>query len=305
MADQYNDQPRHRHPDTQHDQFEARNDGQYGEGSDHYGSRDRSGRFDERGYGRSDDRYEGDWGRARHDRDDTRSYPQDRDRLREGGRHGSESSRYDDDARWGTMEGREWGAERHNRMGGGRSGRNNPDPVPPMQGRGRSRGGYDDYGGSGYRDDYDARGYGGRGYRGGRDRDRGFFDKAGDEVQSWFGDDDAERRRNRDHRQDSRENHRGRGPANYKRSNERLMEDACERLTHDPRIDARQINVTAKDNEITLDGHVWSRAEKREAEDCVHEISGVKHVQNNLRIATSDEDMDSGNRSGKTATRTK
>jgi len=33
----------------------------------------------------------------------------------------------------------------------------------------------------------------------GRDEDRGFFERAGDEIASWFGDDDAERRRERDH----------------------------------------------------------------------------------------------------------
>lgn len=33
--------------------------------------------------------------------------------------------------------------------------------------------------------------------------DRGFFDRARDEVSSWFGDDDAERRRERDYRSDS------------------------------------------------------------------------------------------------------
>lgn len=41
------------------------------------------------------------------------------------------------------------------------------------------------------------------GYRGGGrggDDDRGFFDRAGDEVRSWFGDDDAQRRRERDER---------------------------------------------------------------------------------------------------------
>lgn len=32
----------------------------------------------------------------------------------------------------------------------------------------------------------------------GRDDDRGFFERAGDEIASWFGDDDAERRRERD-----------------------------------------------------------------------------------------------------------
>ena len=40
------------------------------------------------------------------------------------------------------------------------------------------------------------------------DDDRGFFDRAGDEVRSWFGDDDAERRREMDMRRD--ESGRGR-----------------------------------------------------------------------------------------------
>ena len=39
--------------------------------------------------------------------------------------------------------------------------------------------------------------------RGGDPRDRGFLDRAGDEVRSWFGDEEAERRRERDMRYDS------------------------------------------------------------------------------------------------------
>lgn len=159
----------------------------------------------------------------------------------------------------------------------------------------------DDFGGEDYtRGSYGSGGYSGRrsggygsgGYTGGGnyssynrfgddDGDRGFLAKAGDEIASWFGDDDAERRRNQD------QDHRGRGPANYTRSNERLLEDACERLTHDRYLNASNINVTADDNEITLDGTVDSRQAKRRAEDCVHDISGVKHVQNNLRIDDS------------------
>lgn len=45
---------------------------------------------------------------------------------------------------------------------------------------------------------------GGRG-RYDRDDDRGFFDRAGDEVRSWFGDEEAERRREMDERRYSRE----------------------------------------------------------------------------------------------------
>lgn len=122
--------------------------------------------------------------------------------------------------------------------------------------------------------------------------DRDFFDRAGDEVMSWFGDDDAARRRKMDHR----ENHRGRGPANYQRSNERLLEDACERLTHDHHVDASNINVTCADNEVTLDGTVNSRSAKRRAEDVVHNISGVNHVQNNLRIQNDNSYYSESNR---------
>ncbi len=39
--------------------------------------------------------------------------------------------------------------------------------------------------------------------RGSRRDERGFFDRAGDEVASWFGDDEAERRRRDDHMRDS------------------------------------------------------------------------------------------------------
>jgi hypothetical protein len=38
-------------------------------------------------------------------------------------------------------------------------------------------------------------------YRSASDNERGFIDRAGDEVRSWFGDDDAERRRERDARE--------------------------------------------------------------------------------------------------------
>lgn len=66
------------------------------------------------------------------------------------------------------------------------------------------------------------RGYGQGGYRSGRvdygrssydhDEDRGFFDRAGDEIRSWFGDEEAERRRRYDERQAERDEYdRGRG----------------------------------------------------------------------------------------------
>jgi len=105
---------------------------------------------------------------------------------------------------------------------------------------------------------------------------RGFWDRASDEVASWFGDDGAARRREQDHR--------GRGPQNYTRSDERIRDDANDKLTDDWRVDARNVTVSVKDGEVTLNGTVASREAKRRAEDVVDDISGVKHVQNNLRV---------------------
>ena len=54
------------------------------------------------------------------------------------------------------------------------------------------------------RDPYRERGSGREPQRGfGGDADRDFFARAGDEVRSWFGDEDAERRRERDARYDA------------------------------------------------------------------------------------------------------
>lgn len=106
---------------------------------------------------------------------------------------------------------------------------------------------------------------------------RGFLDRAADEVSSWFGDEDATRRRERDE-------HRGRGPKGYTRSDERIREDVNDRLTDDGWLDASDIEVQVSASEVTLTGEVASREEKRRAEDIADAISGVKHVQNNLRI---------------------
>jgi osmotically-inducible protein OsmY len=78
--------------------------------------------------------------------------------------------------------------------------------------------------------------------------------------------------------------HRGRGPKGYTRSDERIHEDICERLTHDPWVDASEIEVNVSGREVTLSGMVDSREAKRRAEDCAERVSGVTHVQNNLRV---------------------
>jgi osmotically-inducible protein OsmY len=217
-----------------------------------------------------------------------------------------------------------------------------------------------------YRDEYDrGRRYRGEGYYGGyygypperdwerrdwerrpwerrgeqprrRAEDRGFFERAGDEVRSWFGDEDAERRRQRDERDEPRGwggssrgwggpqryvgpswtrdagyggegweryverpgwgdpsawgaeraqgPHAGRGPRGYMRSDERIREDVCDRLCEHGFIDASDIEVRVNAGEVTLQGTVRERQQKRIAEDVAERVAGVREVHNNLRV---------------------
>jgi osmotically-inducible protein OsmY len=78
--------------------------------------------------------------------------------------------------------------------------------------------------------------------------------------------------------------HRGRGPKNYTRSDERIREDINDRLSDDSWLDASDIEVTVASCEVTLTGLVHTRDDKRRAEDLAEQVSGVRHVQNNLRV---------------------
>jgi osmotically-inducible protein OsmY len=119
-----------------------------------------------------------------------------------------------------------------------------------------------------------------------RDRaggDRDWWDRSRDEVSSWFGDDEAERRRRMDE-QRAGAVHRGKGPKGYRRSEERIREDAYDRLTDDDYVDATDIQVQMEGDDVVLTGSVHSREEKRRAEDLVERVSGVRNVQNRLRV---------------------
>jgi hypothetical protein len=79
-------------------------------------------------------------------------------------------------------------------------------------------------------------------------------------------------------------NFRGRGPKGYTRQDDRIREDVCDRLTDDPTIDATDVSVKVADGEVTLSGTVDSRDEKRRAEDTAEFVTGVRNVQNLLRV---------------------
>jgi osmotically-inducible protein OsmY len=136
-----------------------------------------------------------------------------------------------------------------------------------------SGGGYGRRSGYGYRE---------RSGYGREPEERGMWDRAADEVSSWFGDEDAERRRRVDAAREGK--HRGRGPKGYARSDDRIREDVSDRLSDDPMVDASDIEVTVSGREVTLSGTVDSREARRRAEDCAEDVSGVSYVQNNLRV---------------------
>jgi hypothetical protein len=56
-----------------------------------------------------------------------------------------------------------------------------------------------------------------------------------------------------------------------------------ERLEDERGLDLRGVEVIVEDAEVTLNGKVRHRGDKRRIED-VAEIDGVRHVQNNLRV---------------------
>jgi osmotically-inducible protein OsmY len=269
---------RHRYErgsNRQQEQFSDYDNDRYGDKSRYYPDRQSSPSYaagsEMDGYDRNDRNRDDSFGSSQYSRSD---YGDDRYQTQDRYSNPSSSDRYGSDRYSDVNPNRsDYGSR-----SGSSYGRSDYD---------RSRHGQSNYGQSGYGSGSSSRNFD-RGYGNDHDRsrrdqqlnERGFFEKAGDEVASWFGDEDAERQRRMDHR--------GRGPANYERSNERLLEEACERLTNDWGVDASQINVTADDNEITLDGTVDSRSAKRRAEDCVHDVSGVRHVQNNLRVSEGD-----------------
>ncbi len=153
---------------------------------------------------------------------------------------------------------------------------------------------------SGQRNRYggDTRNYGNMN-QGGYDRD--WWDRTRDEVSSWFGDDDAERRRRMD--QMNANNHRGKGPKDYHRSEDRIREDVCDRLTDDDMLDATDIQVQIQGENVILSGTVHSRNQKRRAEDLAESISGVRDVENRIRVDHGDNyasDYRTGNEAGTT-----
>lgn len=90
----------------------------------------------------------------------------------------------------------------------------------------------------------------------------------------------------------------GNGPQGYQRSDNRILEDVCDRLAQHGRIDAREITVDVKNGEVTLTGTVYNRNSKRMAEDVVESVMGVADVHNNLKVKHENKQIEGRQSSG-------
>jgi len=148
--------------------------------------------------------------------------------------------------------------------------------------RARSYGDYGNYGGRSYARDYrgdrlndrsdDYRSGGARwpdserGSGGYDDRDRGFFERAGDEVRSWFGDEEAERRRREDMRY-NRYSDRGYEDTGYSYGSyrSRYEHDPHYRNWRDRQMEAldRDYEEYRRENQTRFDGEFRSWRQQR------------------------------------------
>lgn len=92
----------------------------------------------------------------------------------------------------------------------------------------------------------------------------------------------------------ARTSFRGRGPKGYTRSDDRLKEMICERLTDDPDIDASEVSIDVASQVVTLTGTVDDRQAKYDVEETVERVGGVKDINNQLRVRDRSESWSQG-----------
>jgi hypothetical protein len=210
----------------------------------------------------------GRWDRSQYDDDD---------------RYGNGPGRYPDDRSDSESQGRRGGQYRPGERYGSSPGvdRGRKSEWPSMPRRGQDGESMPD----GYRE-----------FRGGEE-----YFRDGEGLTGGFGQYPNQTREYRGSLSLSEQNRRrfvGKGPRGYQRSDDRINEDVCEALTQHPSVDATNVTVQVRGGEVTLTGTVNDRQAKREAEDAVEGVAGVRDVHNQLRVADGSAQSESATRKG-------
>jgi osmotically-inducible protein OsmY len=77
----------------------------------------------------------------------------------------------------------------------------------------------------------------------------------------------------------------GPAPQFHRRSDDKIREEIWELLTNHADLDATEVELLVESGEVTLSGTVDSRDAKWLAEDLVNSVSGVREVNNRLKVA--------------------
>lgn len=80
------------------------------------------------------------------------------------------------------------------------------------------------------------------------------------------------------------DDHRGRAPEGYRRSDQRLLEEISERVRDDPYVDGRSISLAVHEGIVRIDGEVEARWVKHHLEHIAARCFGVEDVDNRVAV---------------------
>ncbi|MBY4896983.1 BON domain-containing protein [Cupriavidus sp. AU9028] len=73
-------------------------------------------------------------------------------------------------------------------------------------------------------------------------------------------------------------------PKGYRRTDERICDEVCERLAHARGLDVSEVTVDVGSAIVTLGGTIRDRQAKYRVEEIAAEVAGVDEVINNIRV---------------------
>ncbi|RZT31366.1 BON domain-containing protein [Cupriavidus agavae] len=76
----------------------------------------------------------------------------------------------------------------------------------------------------------------------------------------------------------------GRGFRHHDRPDDRVLGDVCDRLAMHPGVDVAEVTVEVQSGVVKLGGTVEDRYERRLVEEIAESVSGVRQVENGIRL---------------------